>query len=307
VAYYARVILDSISVGARRLVSVEACYPRWLHAELMTHRAFARNTVSSRAIPFFREDKDGNVVPNCFYSMVMRDPVVPEFVGREQAGMQSGANLEGDEYFQFAQKVIRMRDEAVAHCMDLYRMGVHKSIINRYMEPWLWHTALITATEWNNFFRLRIHGAAEKHFQKIARMIGVAIKESSPNLLRNGEWHTPYIQEVDLDFLKNRSGSEELSLTDTVKYVSAGRCARLSYLTHEGKRDLSKDIALCRQLIDPRTADLDPDVLHASPLEHVAMAHIDRDHRSGPFAGWHQFRKDFPNENEPGCNPERYV
>lgn len=306
-SYYAKVVCDSVSPAGVRLVSVEACYPRFIHAELMTHRAFSRNAASSRAIPFYRAGADGVAIPNCFYSRVLIDPVVPEFIGREQAGMQSGENFEGEEYFKILQRIVSMRDNVLDACMEMYRMGVHKSIINRYLEPWQWMTVLITATDWNNFWRLRIHGAAEKHFQKIARLTAEAVKQSSPALLRHGEWHTPYIQDVDREFVRNGGVKNFGTETDILKYVSAGRCARLSYLTHEGKRDLSKDIALCKQLIDPRTADLDPDVLHASPLEHVAMALTDPRERSGNFRGWHQFRKDFPNENEPGCNPERYV
>jgi hypothetical protein len=235
------------------------------------------------------------------------DPVVPEFIGREQSGMQSGENFTGDEYFEVAKLIVAARDSVMGFCMEMHKRGVHKSIINRYLEPWQWMTVLITATEWNNFWRLRIHGAAEKLFQKIARMTAEAVKASSPNLLRNGEWHLPYLHAEDRQLISTRRYDNIAPPELIERFVSAGRCARLSYLTQDGTRDLSKDIKLAQQLIDPRTADLDPDVLHASPLEHVCMAHYERDHRSGPFVGWHQFRKDFPNENEPGCNPERYV
>jgi len=83
---------------------------------------------------------------------------------------------------------------------------------------------------------------------------------------------------------------EREALLSKLKKVSAGRCARLSYLTHEGKRDLQADVDLCDRLIN-RTDD----VLHASPLEHVAQC-FSASHRSGPFRGWSQYRKEFSNE-----------
>ena len=40
----------------------------------------------------------------------------------------------------------------------------------------------------------------------------------------------------------------------------------------------------------------DDDVIHSSPLEHVAQS-ANKSIRSGPFKGWIQFRKEFANEN----------
>jgi hypothetical protein len=35
------------------------------------------------------------------------------------------------------------------------KAGVTKQICNRYLEPFMWHTVLVTSTEWENFFKLR--------------------------------------------------------------------------------------------------------------------------------------------------------
>jgi hypothetical protein len=45
--------------------------------------------------------------------------------------------------------------------------------------------------------------------------------------------------------------------------ISAGRCARVSYLTHEGRRDPVADIELCERLLQAG---------HMSPAEHPARA-----------------------------------
>jgi hypothetical protein len=76
--------------------------------------------------------------------------------------------------------------------------------------------------------------------------------------------------------------------------VSAGRCARVSYLTHDGKRDLDEDVKLAEKLMASG---------HWSPFEHVAQAlpegaipdgyHgfvLSQNKWSGNLRGWTQFR-----------------
>jgi len=47
----AKIIEDSVGPGTRRLTTFQLTYPRFIHAEFMTHRQFSRNASSSRAIP----------------------------------------------------------------------------------------------------------------------------------------------------------------------------------------------------------------------------------------------------------------
>lgn len=287
---YARVVCDSIGPHGKRLVSVEAKYWRAIHSEMMTHRAFARNAASSRAIPFYRE-RNGIPVENCTYSMVAFGPFVPEFIGSEQKGMQSGDELVGEARWEAIRAIEEMWEACLKGSKRLAELGVHKSICNRYVEPWTYITTLITATEWANFFRLRCHPKAERHLDKVARLIREAIRRSEPKQLQEWQWHLPYIRDDDAGF------SEDLCK------VSAARCARLSYLTHDGKRDLAADLKLFDALINPTVeVDRDEDVIHASPLEHVAQCMI-FPRKSGPFVGWYQLRKDYPRENVEGIGP----
>jgi hypothetical protein len=301
--FEAKMVLDSISPGRRRLMSITATYPRFIHAEIMTHRDRARNAASSRAIPWKRMKKGiEKVIPtvtgmqlnldaeyyidNCMYSMVMRDPVVPIYLGKEQQGMQAGDELEGEDREACIQDIIDMRNFCMERVNRMAQRGLHKSICNRYVEPWMWITVLMTATSWRNFFRLRCHPAAERHFQKIAGMIKDVINNSTPRQLRVGEWHCPYTED------QNEIPSVITPDLELIKRISAARSARLSFLTHEGIRDESKDLKLAATLIER-----DDDVIHASPLEHVAECMEDVNFRSGPFRGWKQFRKEFSNEN----------
>ena len=48
----AKIIADSYSaINGKRITTFELVYPRFIHSELMTHRLFSRNAMSSRAVP----------------------------------------------------------------------------------------------------------------------------------------------------------------------------------------------------------------------------------------------------------------
>ena len=288
---WAKVVLDSVAPNGRRLITVEARYARWIHCELLTHRAFARNAASSRAIPFVSRNDNGSFKDTCTFAMLSGDPFIPDFIGAKQKGMQSGEELTGDCREDAEAIIHSMRLFCLDRCLQLDRLGVHKSIINRYLEPWSYITTLITATEWKNFFRLRIHPAAEKHFNDIATKIKAAIDGSTPTPLLTGEWHLPYIQDSE----------REHGHIKYLRMASSARCSRISYLNHSKETPVfSDDIKSAERLLNPGPGDDEPP--HISPFEHVAMAmgKTDAEYRSGPFFGWHQFRKEFANENLPG-------
>lgn len=259
--------------------------------------------------------------------MILRDPVIPIKWGVEQKGMQTGDEIPSHMAGLANYLWLKACDSAAKYADMIANIGethsdlmngklqldgyepygfedpsirVHKSLPNRITEPWMWITTLMSATSWKNFFRLRVHPDAEIHFQKIASMIKEAMDASIPNRLGYGDWHLPYIRPDDYEILQHEiladSSNSELDamerevLIEKLKKISAGRCARLSYLTHEGRRDVQADIDLCDRLIN-RTDD----VIHASPLEHVAQC-FTANHRSGPYKGWKQFRKEFPQE-----------
>lgn len=318
--YEAKVVLDSVcAVTGKRVITLSGTYWRSVHAEVMTHRDRARNAASSRAIPWKAEKKGGKpgeLIPNCMFQMIQTEPFIPEYLGSELKGMQSGSELEGEARKNVLASINRMREFCLKEADFCAGQGLHKSICNRYVEPWMWITTLMTATEWANFFRLRCHPAAEKHFHKWACMARKAIRESKPQIIHPGNWHLPYIQTEDHDavefMLRNENWqpvtADEIVYSQgkmidlhnlLIRKISTGRCARLSYLTHEGRRDIREDIKLANKLIYPKTAELDDDVIHASPLEHICRSTGDKT-RSGPLVGYHQFRKDFPNENVEG-------
>lgn len=278
--FYVKVIADSENDYQQRLTSLECRYPRFIHSEVLTHRDRARNSASSRAIPWkkWTSDKDRKLVPNCMFAMIDSDPFVPLVFGKEQKGMQTGDALTGMEEMLARNIWINAKNDALAWADRLAELGVHKSICNRLTEPFMWITTLISATRWKNLFRLRVHPDAEVHFQKIAGMMKEALDQSSPKRIRFGDYHLPYVMENHPD-------------TEVLKKVSAARCARLSYLTHDGEHSVESDLKLFARLIER-----DDDVIHASPLEHVAQS-AGFGVQSGPYQGWRQFRKEYHNED----------
>lgn len=268
-AFKVEIIQDSISPLGKRITTLTATYPRFLHSELLTHRDRARNAASSRAIPW-RKMRDA----------VITEPVVPIKWGVEQKGMRTGDELPPDLCDQAVCIWKAARNDAVKWADALAALGVHKSLVNRLIEPFAWITVVMTATEWNNFFRLRCHPDAEIHFQKIACMMRDALAASKPV---ERIWHLPFVQEDEL-------GGNPYDLAA----VSTARCARVSYLTHDGVRDQAKDQELFDKLCQGSGFG------HWSPHEHPAEADVDPNHRSGPFVGWNQFRKTFSNENVEG-------
>lgn len=276
--YNCKILLDSVNTAGDRLTTFELTYPRFVHCELMTHRVFSRNSSSSRAIPIEK-----------MIEQVENDPVIPVYWGKNQRGMQAGEEL-SESTKEVAQEIWLMsRNKAIMQARILSAQGVHKQIVNRLLEPWMWITVIVSSTEYNNFFNLRCHKDAQPEMAKIAWMMLEEYKKSMPRLLCDLDWHLPLMPDL-YQLFNDKDFPTWLGL---VKKVSVGRCARVSYLTHDGKRDPQADIDLHdNRLLHPSNPS-DPD--HMSPFEHVAMASPGE--KSGNFTGWHQYRKDFPNEN----------
>lgn len=291
-AFSARILADSLAPCGKRLTTLECTYPRFIHSEVLTHRMLSRNSASSRAIPTEK-----------LIQRVIEDPVIPLYIGANQKGMQAGEELEDHVRKEAVTAWISARDQAVVHARALMKRGVHKQVVNRLIEPWMWIVVIISATEWDNFFGLRLHKDAEPHFQHLARLMKDAMDGSRPKELKAGQWHTPLARLDEEDeramgaHLATLFGDEELRSVEVAKAkaaeviikVSVGRCARVSYLTHDGRRDIKEDIALHDRLVAQEP-------LHASPAEHVAQA-LAEPTRVGNFVGWRQYRKTLKNEH----------
>jgi thymidylate synthase ThyX len=166
---------------------------------------------------------------------------------------------------------LQARDGAVAQAQRLLELNVHKQELNRLLEPFLWHTVIVTATEWDNFFELRCAPTAQPEIRAAALKMREAIVASRPQPVEYGAWHTPLLQD------------DEKTLEPEIrKRVSAARCARVSYLTHGGQREIEKDLELYERLKTGR---------HLSPFEHIATPSGDAEFHAN-FRGWIQMRRE---------------
>jgi hypothetical protein len=170
--------------------------------------------------------------------------------------MQPGEALSGKESEKATSVWTTAAADMIYHAERLAALEVHKQYANRLLEPFSWHTAVVTATDWENFFHLRINPAAQGELRKAAELMHAARESSEPRTINYGEWHLPYVEPGEAwDLEVGQAGIAG------VWKVSVGRCARVSYLTQNGVRDPAEDIALADRLLEAG---------HMSPLEHVA-------------------------------------
>lgn len=240
-----KVIADSINGMGERITTMQLKYPRFIHSEFVTHRVFSRSASSSRAIPVSK-----------MLRAVWHEPAAPVYWGSNKPGMQAGAEL--PPFRRLAAKVL-WKASGRAMCGVVWamsKMGLHKQVSNRLLEPWQHIHVVVTSTEWQNFFDLRCHPDAQPEFQELAKQMRLMRNISTPRKLEDHDWHLPYI-----DCLER----ERLSTHEAIQ-VSAARCCRVSYLNHEGRTStLEQDVARYESLVNA----VPP---HMSPVEHQAMA-----------------------------------
>lgn len=298
----ASIIADSISPAGKRLTTMQLRYPRFIHAEFMTHRVFSRNASSSRAIPVAKMIED-----------LRRDPAMPVYWGSNKPGMQAGDSLHGIDLDHVKATWLQGMDRAIGSAERMMELGLHKQIANRVLEPWAHINVVVTGTEWANFFKLRCHADAQPEIKVLAEAMEQAMQLSLPQLVQEGEWHLPYIQ-FDRDWAvaskhcqkgritRDMPGKHEIYAV--LRKVSTARCARVSYLTHDGRQTtVQEDIDLYHRLVVAEP-------LHASPAEHQATpdrwlegekhGYWEHEELHGNLVGWQQHRKMLPGEHTPG-------
>ena len=273
----AKIIEDSISPAGARLTTFQLRYPRFIHAEFMTHRLFSRNASSSRAIPVRK-----------MLDRIEEDPATFVHWGKNQAGMQ--ANEEMDEFTIKAGQAVweEMMQAVLDGCRTLEGMGFHKQVVNRASEPWSHISVVCTATDYDNFFKLRCHPEAQPEIKVLAEQMEELYFSNAPRTIKLGDWHLPYITDEEKFAPGNRRAGGELKNLRNLKRASTARCARVSYLTHDNKTpDLDVDVKLYDRLFSSK---------HMSPFEHVATPNSDPSVWSGNFKGWIQLRKTIKGE-----------
>lgn len=275
------IIKDSISPLNKRIVTFILEYQRYIHSELMTHRMLSRNTASSRAIPASK-----------VRDLVLTNPAVPSYWGKNKSGMKASEEISDID------SAIAWWTESLQSQVKFHEQGeqlqIHKQVLNRILEPYFNITCIVTVTANSlpNLFYLRDDVDAQPEIRNLVHEMKEQYLTHVPNKIGFFDWHLPLITEDDIIEVQKKCKDIKLALPK----ISAARCARVSYLTHEGKRDINKDFELFDKLVGGVSSGRPG---HWSPLEHPATPHIFPRHQ-GNFYGWKQLRKAFKNENYTG-------
>lgn len=296
------------------MTTFEFVFPRWILAEVNTHRMLSKNAASSRAVPGASQT-----------DMILQNPAKPIHWGENEPGMRASKELEGVQ----REAAIGIWQSAMEAAVSFAKtasnkLGIngHKQWVNRISENYTFTKQVISGTEWANFFWLRDHPDAQPEFRELARCAGLAMERSTPTLLLPGEWHLPYITTDGGKYWLDEN--TELDL-DTARKVSASCCAQVSY------RKLDDSIEKAQKIFDMLHLGSTTDPSHSSPTEHQAtpicwsvystenppdngpaiindpafpnswepgVTHVRRDGSlwSGNLQGWIQYRQLIPHE-----------
>lgn len=289
-----KIIKHSISELGMPLITAQFKYPRFIHAEFMTHREFSRNASSSRAIPVHK-----------MIQQVRQDPAMPIHWGANQPGMQADNQLDNFKIMEVQAQWKEAANAAADIAEAMAYVGLHKQVANRVLEPYQWMHVIATTSNTSNFFGLRRHKDAQPEIKLVADLWHEALEQTPATLIKQGEWHLPYINQADVEnvvtFLQKGRITRDMppmhQRFDLLAKISAARCARVSYLTHDGQQpSIEKDLELFERLAGSQP-------IHASPTEHQATPDImsagvewHHRHEHGNLIGWRQFRKMLPGE-----------
>lgn len=267
----AKLLTDVVNMG-NRLTIFEIKFHRFVLAEVNTHRSHSRSSASSRAIPVAK-----------MLGRAIASPAMPIMWTREQPGMQGGDELTGQDLID-AQLLLQDIADHTTDAIQRYLAShpdkstrLHKSLLNRPMEWFQYHTIIFGATNdgWDNFFAQRAtknSPLAQPELRAVVDLMLDIYETSTPDYIPLNKWVTPYVDTLE----------ESLSVEHACR-ISAARCARVSYLNHDGVPDVAGDLALFDKLISAKP-------MHAAPLEFVARPLHPSEEQVGNFKGYRQLR-----------------
>lgn len=252
------ILADSLNpiTGDRLTTFLLGNFPKCLLAELNTHRVFSRNAASARAMPI-----------SALIEQVKLRPFIPQWTGHAK-GMVGTDDLGDADKRRATAQWLSGRDEAIRVAQRLKDLGIAKQNVNRILEPWMIVPVIVSATEWENFFKLRTAADAQPEFRSFACEMQTQMRTRVPVGLEPGDWHIP-LADVGLP-LKDRIKS------------SVAMCARGSYGSFiSDKPNLEKDIELHDRLLVSG---------HWSPFEHQACCSRFRGLYAN-YRGWESYRQ----------------
>ncbi len=136
------IIADSKSENNHRITTIRAVIPNLVLIELLKHKELSIAIKEDS----FQENLD----------QVQNNPFVPIAWMKDHKGMQGIEYFNGDGKSEvLTNDWLKAKDNALEQAILMNEAGLTKQLVNRLLEPFIWHIVLITATEWENFFHLR--------------------------------------------------------------------------------------------------------------------------------------------------------
>ena len=306
----AQIVADSKNEFGDRITTFVVTFPRIILAEFNTHRMFSRNSASSRAIPFEKMVKS-----------VEENPFVPIAWQKDHKGMQ------GSEYFEgWRAKVLELAwigasKAAVWSAKKLNKLGLTKQLCNRILEPFMYHTVICTATEWENFFHLRCPRYVMRYMSN-ERIIHEDVYRSKKDFIKGEE----LTYTGDINWLAQNKGQAEIHIMalselmwdayneSTPKQLKAGEWhipfgdninlpptipidEGLTLDEGVARRKIKIAVARCARISytvvgEERINNIDNDIKlhdilltngHLSPTEHIGMAMDENDYENSSY------------------------
>lgn len=278
-----------------KITTFEVSIHRYVLSELNTHRMLSRNSSSSRAVPI-----ESNI------DNILKDTAIPIHWGLNQPGMVADDEIDYGLIEQAKLIWLNARDNAIKSALELKKLGIHKQVANRLVEPFSYQKIIITATEWDNFFWLRNHKDAQPEFRYLANMMLEQYNNFEFETLYKDEWHTPYVKHHRCpDGILYYLDSNDNNLTkEEALQISASCSAQVSYRKNDDTLDKADTIFNMLNLFN----EGEETRKHSSPIEHQATPFdlsnfkgitnfTEDDSWSGNFKNWIQYRHTFKNES----------
>ena len=221
----------------QEIITWELMYPRYIQSELMTHRQFSRNAASSRATP-----------TKVLVEEVRKHPVFFDEVRLNQKGMTGGELVGDDVLKEFKRQWEDAANTAADYAENWLKMGIAKQTVNRILEPFLPIRTIVTATDIDNFFKLRLAPDAQPEIQSLAKAMNESREKAGVS-----------VEEVHIPYAEYFADKTEHLVTRAI-----AACARVSVARNDGKKTTyEEDLAFTKRLLSAG---------HMTPFEHVAYA-----------------------------------
>ena len=307
----AEIVAHSVNEQGDELISVLATFPRIILAEVNTHRMLSKNTSSSRAIPFNKmvesvqndtfipiawqkehKGMQGTEYLNAFDSECAKEDWLTAM--EYAVEVASNSNMIGVtkqlcnrllEPFMWTTMLITGPKSGWDNFFKLrcpiYELGESQAEIGTFTQFKSKKDALKVYPKFKDedtLFWLKTNkGQAEIHMMALAESVWDSYNESTPKVLKPGEWHIPFedkIGEITCIPIARNSPDYKQVLQSTQVMVSVAMAARTSYTVVGEEKALDYEAMIG---LHDRLLAWDPP--HSSPLEHAARC-MSEDERS---------------------------